>query len=388
VELQPVTSSLLEAVNYDAEEAVLFVQFKKNKDIYSHGNIPPELFEEMIQAKSVGQFYLQTIKPFKDRFPCMKLETAVDWSVEAERSATEEFKPTLPTGDVAPCVEGSQGGGYRAQLTTGTTPDSRVERVTAWESSAAPGSPLYPPKLAGPEILAPASEDELKSAALALSNQARAIEIYTPDAYILAANTLLAIAAMRTALEKQLRGTKESPGPVRRAYDAWQIELAIFNNYDAPLADDEERLKAGMNEFSRREEAKRLAAERAARIEQERLEELAAKQRAEELQLADAIAAEERGEPEIADVIMKTTPLTLAPRYAPPVSFASNVPKIKGISHSDPWTYEITDEMKIPRKFLIPDESALKREAKLGPRASVEGVRFFNPGGVRTSRRG
>lgn len=36
-----------------------------------------------------------------------------------------------------------------AQLMTGTTPDSRVVRVTARTSSAAPGSPMHPSKFAG-----------------------------------------------------------------------------------------------------------------------------------------------------------------------------------------------------------------------------------------------
>jgi hypothetical protein len=231
-----------------------------------------------------------------------------------------------------------------------------------------------------PEL--PTDPEQLKNAALQLNEQAKAIVIDTPEAYQLAAKTLLAIARMRGGLETTFR-----PG-IQEKHAAWKAELAVLNYYDKPLEDDEKRLKLGISDFNRREEQKRIAAENEERKRQQKLAEEAAAAQAQEMQLADAIDAEQRGEPEIAEVIMKSAPLPIAPAYVPPVRVASAVPQVKGMIHREDWTWEVEDMNKVPRKYLILDERALNNEAKtLKGRAEVPGIRFYDRGGVSVSRR-
>ena len=193
---------------------------------------------------------------------------------------------------------------------------------------------------------------------------------------------MTAIARMRDGLEKALRPE------IDRAHKIHAAACAVLNHYDRPLAADAQRLKDGMRDFKKRDDEARLAAERAERQRQQDEADAEAKRKAQELQIGDAIEAESRGETQLAKVIMDSAPLPVAPRYVPPVSYASTVPKVKGVSHVPNWTFEITDETKIPRKYLLVNEAALRSEAKtLQGLASVEGVRFYDAGMVRSSKK-
>lgn len=332
MELQQVTSTLLDSVGFNAEESLLFIRFKGNDDIYSYGNVPPEMYEEMVTSESVGRFFSQQIKPFKDRYPYAK------WV----------------GGDVA----------RPAEATTDFT---------------ANGTPV--PAVTVPAEIELADDPEaLKAQALELSERTKAIEINSPAAYELAGSTLLAIIGMRQALETALRPE------IDRTHKLHVAACAVLNHYDKPLAADAQRLKDGMTDFRKREDQARLAAEQADRERQQKEAEEDARKRTVELQLSDAIAAEQRGEPDVAKMILDAPPLPLAPVYTPPVRYASSVPKLAGIVSVDDWDFEVFDESLIPRKYLLPDEKALKNEAKtLKGRAEVPGVRFFNRGGVRAS---
>lgn len=334
MELQQVKSELIDSVGFNAEEALLFVRFKGKEDIYSYQNIAPELFQEMMEQKSVGSFFSQRIKPFRERYPFEKLSAVIDVRPDIDRTAVDFM---------------------------------------------ASGSPV-PATIAPAEIAIPDDPEELKKEALALSEKSQAIAITSPEAYTLAATTLLAIARMRAALETTLR-----PG-IKEKHQAWQAELAILNHYDRPLESDDQRLRAGMIEFKRNEDAARLKAEQAERDRQQVEADAEARTRAQELQLADAIDAEQRGEPELAKVIIDNAPLPVQPRYVGPVSYASTVPKTAGITHVDDWTFEITDEKLIPAKYKVVDLKALQNEATtLKARAEVPGVRFYNKGGLRAA---
>lgn len=328
MELQQVTSTLLDSVGFNAEESLLFVRFKGKDDVYSFANIPPEMYEEMVTSKSVGQFFSQNIKPFKEKFPYAKMEAAVE---------TTDF-----TGN---------------------------------------GTPV-PAVVASVEIDIPEEEEALKAKALELSERTKAITINSPDAYALAGATLTAIARMRDGLERTLRPE------IDRTHKIHAAACAVLNHYDKPLAADAQRLKDGMRDFKKREDDARLAVERAERQRQQEEADAEAKRKAQELQIGDAIEAESRGETQLAKVIMDSAPLPVAPRYVPPVSYASTVPKVKGVTHVPNWTFEIEDETKIPRKYLLVNEAALRSEAKkLMGLASVEGVRFYDAGTVRSSKK-
>jgi len=54
-------SSSVKAIGYDAVSNVLMVEFIQGKQ-YVYMNVPPELWDEMQQAPSVGKFIAQRVK--------------------------------------------------------------------------------------------------------------------------------------------------------------------------------------------------------------------------------------------------------------------------------------------------------------------------------------
>ena len=59
--MYPVKSSAIDAVGYDAENALLHVRFK-HTGLYTYRNVPPEVFVEFLAASSKGRFYNQHVK--------------------------------------------------------------------------------------------------------------------------------------------------------------------------------------------------------------------------------------------------------------------------------------------------------------------------------------
>lgn len=334
-------SSLIGAQGYDAEEFLLYICFKEKgevkPEVYEYQNVAPELYGEMVGHRSMGGFFSANIKPFKQRYPFRRL-------------APEEARDLFSNGHAAETTA--------TDFTNNGTP--------------------VPAEI----VIIPEDAEQLKAQAVELSEKTKAIAITSPEAYQLAATTLLAIARMRASLETTFRPD------IQEKHRIWKAALAVLGHYDDPLAADEKRLKEGMSSFKRREDEARHAAEKAERDRLQAEAEAEAKRRAQELQLADAIAAESRGEKELAKSIIESAPLPMAPVYSPPVSYPSNVPRTTGITHVENWDFEIIDELQVPRKYLLIDERALRNEARtLKSRASVPGVRFFDRGSVRTSRR-
>lgn len=61
MERQPVTSSSLAEVGYDAEFETLEVKFKHG-GIYQYFNVPPFMYERLMNADSLGRFLNREIK--------------------------------------------------------------------------------------------------------------------------------------------------------------------------------------------------------------------------------------------------------------------------------------------------------------------------------------
>ena len=61
MEREPVSSSNIAAVGYDADTATLEVEFLKS-GIYQYYNVPEFLYEQMMAAGSVGKFFNAEIK--------------------------------------------------------------------------------------------------------------------------------------------------------------------------------------------------------------------------------------------------------------------------------------------------------------------------------------
>jgi hypothetical protein len=69
VKLQPVTSSNVQAIGYDAPTMVLHVEFKQG-GTYEYVGVPPKTYNELLAAPSKGQFLHREIKP---HYPAAKL---------------------------------------------------------------------------------------------------------------------------------------------------------------------------------------------------------------------------------------------------------------------------------------------------------------------------
>ena len=56
----PVKSSDLKSVGYDPPTRTLEVEFKRGR-VYRYEGVPPDIFEKMSSARSIGKFFHQNI---------------------------------------------------------------------------------------------------------------------------------------------------------------------------------------------------------------------------------------------------------------------------------------------------------------------------------------
>jgi lysyl-tRNA synthetase class 2 len=70
--LKKINSRAILAVGYDANRLFLEVKFKISKRIYGYLNVPKEVFEDFMNAKSKGSFFNQKIK---DRYKFILLQS-------------------------------------------------------------------------------------------------------------------------------------------------------------------------------------------------------------------------------------------------------------------------------------------------------------------------
>ena len=61
IDMQPVKSSNLSAVGYDAATNTLAVQFK-NGGVYHYAEVPADVFQQMLTAASPGGFYASAVR--------------------------------------------------------------------------------------------------------------------------------------------------------------------------------------------------------------------------------------------------------------------------------------------------------------------------------------
>lgn len=61
MKMAPVKSSNVEEVGYDPEARILAVKFKSG-GVYHYSDVPPNLFEEMNKADSIGSFIARRVR--------------------------------------------------------------------------------------------------------------------------------------------------------------------------------------------------------------------------------------------------------------------------------------------------------------------------------------
>ena len=57
-----VDSTTLRTVGYDAERQLLQIEFQ-NRSIYQYFEVPPAIYEELMQASSKGAYFNRSIRP-------------------------------------------------------------------------------------------------------------------------------------------------------------------------------------------------------------------------------------------------------------------------------------------------------------------------------------
>ena len=202
------------------------------------------------------------------------------------------------------------------------------------------------------------------SSAIIKANQ---LQVQTPEQAKDAADLLKAIVSTKKNMEAK---RKQYTAPLLESKKAIDDD---FKKMSEPLANAEAAIKKKIGAFHDEEE-RRLAAERAKAFEEERKrqEEELRKQAANEMQTASESEKEQK-EQEIQQ--MAASSAQVAQNAA-----ATEQDKIKGstgtASVSKHWTYEVVDEAKIPRAFLVVDSAAIRRAVSAGER-EIPGLRIF-----------
>ena len=61
IEMIPVVSSQLAAAGYDPEKKQLRIEFN-NGSVYEYSQVEPDIYEQLVNAPSVGQFFNANVK--------------------------------------------------------------------------------------------------------------------------------------------------------------------------------------------------------------------------------------------------------------------------------------------------------------------------------------
>lgn len=131
---------------------------------------------------------------------------------------------------------------------------------------------------------------------------------------------------------------------VTKAYAAHKEAVAQKKKFMDPLVAAESAVKGKVSMF-------RMEQERIRRAEEQRLAD-EAKKEADDRALAEAAELEANGEKELADMVLQNA----AEAPAPVVVLESPVPRQEGIAKRKNWRYEVIDESKVPREYMIPSD--------------------------------
>lgn len=190
-----------------------------------------------------------------------------------------------------------------------------------------------------PEVVPPPEAAELKGQALTLIDRARQITITNQPEYEVACAELVRVANVKRGIVTAFAEPKAKAFAAHRAISKLENDLLAFPT-------EAERLYKGAIARYQSEQA-RIRREEQARIEQE----LRAK--AEEDRLAEALALEAGGQPELAERALER------PVFAPVIEIAA--PSAPGVTTRKHFSFRIVDPSKINRDFLVPDETKIRK---------------------------
>lgn len=206
------------------------------------------------------------------------------------------------------------------------------------------------------------NENEIKTEALTVVEQAKAVVIRDQETYDSASALLVSvIKPLRKKWTDFWYGGATDPGPIPLAHKAYKAVLDKFNAADGPLEQAEKSVKSALIHWEQEQQRIQQELQRKAQQEAERLEE--------EERLQAATLAEESGASteEVKAIAESKTPVVAAP-VEPTFRRATGVSKPR-----DNWKCRVTDLKalaravgagKVPVEYILPNETALNARAK------------------------
>lgn len=81
ITMDSVESSQIHSIGHDPQTNTLAIRFKNRKtgaatSLYHYANVDANLFGQFTAAESKGAFFGQNIKPFDQKYPFVKIESA------------------------------------------------------------------------------------------------------------------------------------------------------------------------------------------------------------------------------------------------------------------------------------------------------------------------
>jgi hypothetical protein len=197
---------------------------------------------------------------------------------------------------------------------------------------------------------------EIQQKASGIAERAAAHVVTDQESYDVATNTLKGLKVMMKEIESTF-------DPIAsKAHSAWKEVLAQKKRHLDPLETADKILRRKAADWFAIEDGKRKAEER--RLEAE------ARKKAEDEVLARAQFLQDAGLKDVAANVMEQ-PLRVAPVI--PVAPA---PEKNGMGMREVWSFEIVDEALLPREFLMPDESHIRKTVNANKGATnIPGVK-------------
>jgi hypothetical protein len=181
--------------------------------------------------------------------------------------------------------------------------------------------------------------------------------------YVIALEALKVVKKKIKFVENWFDGTKDNPGPVKKAHEAWKALTSKRKEELDPINNIFNSIKKSASDYQ-------VEKERLAKIEQEK-EEARLQKIEDDRKLEEAEALQEQGKTEQAENII-SEPTFIAP---PPLKKA---PKVYGVSTTDTWKFMIENPSIIPREYLIPDEKKIGQIVRaMKSSTNIEGVKVW-----------
>ncbi|MCC6310394.1 MAG: hypothetical protein IT345_05705 [Trueperaceae bacterium] len=176
----------------------------------------------------------------------------------------------------------------------------------------------------------------------------------------------------RVTINQFIKRVKDYFAPMKKAADdahkvICQREKHTLSPAEADLAAHDRAMRAWDDDQAR------IAAEARRRLEDQ------ARKDEEARRLAEALALEQEAHATGDTALLaEADALIAAPIETPVVIVEKAVPKVAGLSSRETWTFQIVDETKIPREFLVPDLTKIRGVVRAMKSATnIPGVRAY-----------